>query len=112
MAMASPAAIDYASLCDELDALIQAPPARDGAGRDRVERTLTNGYAGAMRLEAERLRLERRIGEVAAQVSVKHRGAKTEELADLSLRLSHASGELSHLRKLLAAARRRSSAAA
>ena len=60
----------------------------------------------------ERLRLERRIGEVAAQVSVENRGAKTEELADLSLRLSEASTDLERLRALLAQARRRASAAA
>ena len=110
--MASPAAIDFAALCDELGALIDDPPARDKASRARVERTLTDGYAGAMKLEAERLRLERRIGEVAAEVSVEKRGSKTEELAELSIRLTEASGELHHLRELLVAARRRSSAAA
>ena len=110
--MASSAAIDFATLCDELGALIDSPPARDKAARAQVERTLTDGYAGAMSLEAERLRLERRIGEVAAQVSVKNRGAKTEELAELSMRLSRASGDLRHLRELLVAARRRVSAAA
>src|SRR5690242_5151351 len=105
--MASPGAIDFSTLCNQLGALIERPPVSDHAGRAHVERTLTNGYASAMKLEAERLRLERRIGEVAAEVSVKNRGAKTEELADLSLRLSQASGDLEHLRELLAAARRR-----
>lgn len=111
-AMASPGAIDYATLCNQLDALIAAPPAGDRGDQARVEKTLTTGYASAMKLEAERLRLERKIGEVAAQVSVKNRGAKTEELAELSLRLSEASSELEHLRELLAAARRRVTAAA
>jgi hypothetical protein len=110
--MAPRVAIDFVSLCDELGALIAAPPARDQAGRARVERTLTDGYAGAMKLEAERLRLERRIGEVAAQVSVDNRGAKTEELADLSLKLSEASTDLERLRALLAQARQRATAAA
>jgi hypothetical protein len=110
--MVPPAAIDFGALCDELDALIDTPPAHDKAGRARVERTLTDGYAGAMKLEAERLRLERRIGEVAAQVSVDNRGAKTEELADLSLKLSATSSDLERLRELLAQARRRASAAA
>jgi hypothetical protein len=110
--MGSSATIDYASLCDELGALIAAPPAADKASRARVERTLTNGYAGAMKLEAERLRLERRIGEIATQVSVKRRGAETEELAELSLRLSRAAGDLRHLRELLVEARRSSSTAA
>jgi hypothetical protein len=110
--MASSGAIDYATLCDELGALIDGPPARDEIARADVERTLTNGYASAMKLEAERLRLERRISEIAAQVSVKNRGAKTEELADLSLRLSQASGDLRYLRELLVEARRSVSAAA
>ena len=110
--MASPGAIDYMTLCGQLDALIQAPPARDHASRARVEKTLTTGYASAMKLEAERLRLERKIGEVAGQVSVKNRGAKTEELAELSLQLSEASSDLERLRELLTAARRRVSAAA
>ena len=110
--MAPPTPIDFGTLCDELDALIEAPPARDNAARASVERTLTDGYASAMTLEGERLRLERRIGEVAKQVSVANRGAKTEELADLALQLSQASSELEHLRKLLARARRRASAAA
>jgi predicted secreted protein len=110
--MGSSATIDYATLCDELGALIAAPAANDKASRARVERTLTDGYASAMQLEAERLRLERRIGEVAAQVSVRRRGAKTEELAELSLRLSEASGDLHHLRELLVEARRSASKAA
>jgi chromosome segregation ATPase len=112
LAMGSTAAIDFHALCDELDALIAAPPARDRAARARVERTLTDGYAGAMSLEAERLKLERRIGEVAAQVSVKNRGAKTEELAALSSQLSETSEELETLRSRLVKLRQRVSAAA
>jgi hypothetical protein len=111
-AMASPATIDFHALCDELDALIEAPPVRGRAARARIERTLTDGYAGAMSLEAERLKLERRIAEVAGEVSVKNRGAKTEELAELSSRLSATSGDLERLRERLVAVRRRVSAAA
>jgi hypothetical protein len=110
--MAAPAAIDFAALCDDLAAVIEAPPVRDAASRARVERTLTDGYASAMFLEAERLRIERRIGEVAAQVTVQRPGAKTEELAELSLRLTSASADLRRLRELLRVARRRVSAAA
>jgi hypothetical protein len=110
--MPSPAAIDFHTLCDELDALIEGPPARDQADRARFERTLTDGYASAMSLEAERLKLERRIGEVAAQVSVRNRGAKTEELAELSTQLSETSVDLEHLRERLVKLRRRVSAAA
>ena len=101
--MGAPASLDYTLLCGELEDLLSAPLAADDAERSRVERTLTDGYASAMALEAERLRLERRIGEVAAQVSVRNPGAKTEELEDLSIRLSRASTDLRRLRELLAA---------
>lgn len=102
--------IDFGALCDELEALIGAPPRNDDASRARLERTLTDGYAQAMTLEGERLKLERRIGEVASEVTVEQRGAKTEELAELSQRLRRASMELAHLRQLLAAARSASAA--
>src|SRR5262249_9151797 len=63
----------------------------------RMEDTLTEGYAQALALEAERWRLERRIGEVARD------GGATdiEELRSLGTRLSHADGELATLRTLL-----------
>lgn len=108
----SPPAIDFAVLCDELGTLIDSPPASDDAARARVERTLTDGYAHAMALEADRLRLERQLADVAAQVDARDPGAKTVELQDLSARLTVASGDLKHLRGLLAALRRRTSAAA
>jgi hypothetical protein len=108
----SPPAIDFAVLCDELGTLIDAPPARDDAARARVERTLTDGYAHAMALEADGLRLERQIADIAAQLDTRDAGAKTVELQDLSLRLTETSGDLKHLRALLAALRRRASAAA
>jgi uncharacterized coiled-coil protein SlyX len=111
-AMGTSAAIDFHALCDQLDALIEAPPATDPASRASLERTLTDGYASAMSLEAERMKLERRIGEVAAQVSVHNRGAKTEELAALSSQLTETSGELERLRERLVKLRRRVSAAA
>ena len=107
-----PRGVDFSTLCDELEALIGAPARRDAAARAHLERTLTDGYAQALALEGQRLKLERRIGEVAAQVTVERRGAKTEELADLSQRLRQASTDLKHLRELLAAARRSASAAA
>jgi len=108
----SSVAIDFARLCEELRTLNDAPAARYEASRARVERTLTDGYAHAMSLEADRLRLERQIGDVAAQVDVRAPGAKTGELQELSSRLADTSRELEQLRKLLAAARRRPSAAA
>lgn len=105
--MAPPPAIDFGALCDELDALISAPPAADAGARADVERTLTDGYASALTLEAERLRLERRIGEVAAGMNQLRGAREAEELADLSLRLSQASSDLKQLRERLVQLRQR-----
>jgi chromosome segregation ATPase len=110
--MTAPAFTDFSTLCGELDALIEGPPAHDEAARARLERTLTDGYARAHSLEAEQLRIERRIGELASEMSDRDREHKADELAELSLQLSRASADLRHLRKLLADARRRISAAA
>jgi uncharacterized protein YfcZ (UPF0381/DUF406 family) len=106
------AAIDFGALCDELDAIIEGPPARDKATRAHIERTLTDGYARAHVLEAEQLRIERRIAKIAGQMRDRNRDVKADELADLSLQLSRASVDLLHLRKLLAAARRQAVTAA
>jgi hypothetical protein len=62
----------------------------------RMEDTLTEGYAQALALEAERWRLERRIGEVAREGT-----SDFEELRILGTRLSDADGELATLRMLL-----------
>jgi hypothetical protein len=112
MEMTPAAAIDFGTLCGELDALITSPPARDEATRADVERTLTDGYARAHSLEAEQLRIERRIGKIAAEMGDRNQDPKVDELAELSLRLTRAAVDLRHLRELLAAARRATSAAA
>jgi hypothetical protein len=64
---------------------------------DRLESTLTEGYAQALALEAERWRLERRLGEVARE------GGKNvgEELSSIGDRLNTTDGELAQLRRLL-----------
>jgi hypothetical protein len=73
----------------------------------RMEDTLTEGYARALALEAERWRLERRIGEVARE----GRTDIGEELKSLGTRLTHADGELSKLRSLLGTLHERARAA-
>lgn len=110
--MAPPAATDFSTLCGELDALIEGPPPHDEAAQARLERTLTDGYARAHSLEAEQLRIERRISKLASEMSDRDRERKADELAELSLQLSRASVDLRQLRGLLAAARRHTSAAA
>ena len=62
-----------------------------------VEHTLTEGYARALALEAERLRIEKRVVEV-----VKDQGAdQASELRALGSRLTSADGEIERLRALL-----------
>jgi hypothetical protein len=67
----------------------------------RMEDTLTEGYAQALALEAERWRLERRLGEVARAVSGTDGSTFVEELSTLANRLTNADGELTKLRSLL-----------
>ena len=70
---------------------------------ERLEDTLTAGYARALALEAERMRLERRVGELAAVLDE----ASTGELTALARRLSSTDVDLSELRQLLGALRDR-----
>jgi hypothetical protein len=62
-----------------------------------VEDTLTEGYAKALALEAERHRIERRLGEVARDATPD----RAAEIRSLGSRLIDADGELEQLRSLL-----------
>ena len=94
---------EYTVLCEEIRTLLETPVATPQV--ERLENRLTDGYALALALEAERWRLERRIGELGAGVGQgdERPGA---EIATLAARLSHASGRLDSLRSLLVALRR------
>jgi hypothetical protein len=70
----------------------------DESTLEDVEETPTEGYARALELEAERLRIERRIGEVARGDG----GDQAAEIRQLGSRLTHADGELQRLRAVLA----------
>ena len=73
----------------------------DGAGApslDAIESTLTDGYAEALALEAERSRIERRLGEVARDANAEE---NLREFARLAESLEAADGELDRLRALL-----------
>jgi ABC-type branched-subunit amino acid transport system ATPase component len=97
-------------LFEEIQKLLAAPASGAGAPcLGELEHTLTAGYAEALALEAERWRLERRLGEIAGALG--HNGADhTSELKTLAKRLSRTDGELSSLRALLASLRARHSA--
>ena len=106
--MATPAADEYTVLCEELRSLVDGAAAKRGPSLAVLEDRLTEGYARALALEAEQLRLERRIGELGAGVG---RGeAPADEIASLAASLSHASRRLDGLRSLLAALRKRADA--
>jgi hypothetical protein len=72
-----------------------------------MEATLTDGYAQALALEAERWRLERRLGEVARTVDGPDVASFAEEISALAKRLASAEGELTELRTLLGTLRER-----
>ena len=102
---------ETAILLDQIGAMIESPAATDRTlALEDIERTLTDGYAHALSLEAERWRLERRIGEVAAELTDRNKDVKADELTTLARRLSQASGELTRLRGLLVTLRERADA--
>ena len=102
----------------QITALLEAAADEHGPSVERLEDTLTAGYAVALTLEAERLRIERRIAEVAAKLGDKESALGRNELSGLSERLEKADNELVRLRTALvtlknqARAARRAEAAA
>jgi len=57
------------ALLEQIDELLTASSSPDEpATLARLERTLTDGYAHALSLEAEQLRLERRMTELAGEL--------------------------------------------
>jgi hypothetical protein len=73
---------------------------------EKVERTLTDGYAHALELEAERSRLERRIMEITHGMARGDTAKKARELASLAQQLEGNAGALARLRGLLSDLRR------
>ena len=97
------------SLLDQIATLLAAPPPPRGErGRElsRVEQTLTDGYAQALALEAERSRLDRRIREAAAELEDGD-AARASEICGLARRLANTDGDLVRLRTVLGALRAR-----
>jgi hypothetical protein len=87
-----------------IEELLSAPTSGASAPTlERMEDTLTDGYAQALALEAERWRLERRLGEVARTVGGPDRDMSSfvEEVSLLAKRLTRADGELTSLRARL-----------
>jgi hypothetical protein len=89
-------------LRDEIAELLRMP--ENGAGApslDTIESTLTHGYAEKLALEAERSRIERRLGEVARDAGEVSAHSTAAELAELFERLERADQELARLHTLL-----------
>ena len=74
---------------------------------EQLDETLTAGYAAALQLEAERWRIERRIGEVAAAVGQERDDGRVDELGALARSLTEANAQISVLRTLLSSLRDR-----
>ena len=94
---------ELTSLFEEIAALMRT----SGADLDHIERTLTDGYAHALSLEAEKWRLEKRIAQVAQGLKEGDTSKKAHELSSLAQRLDGNAGELTRLRALLSDLRRR-----
>jgi hypothetical protein len=89
----------------EIEALLRAPTSgADAPSLEDMEHALTDGYAHALALEAERSRLQRRLGEAAHDLD---EAGGTEEVSSLAKRLRSADDELSKLRAVLRSLRGR-----
>ena len=95
-------------LLEEISALLDAGGAVDDAAL--LERTLTDGYARALTLEAERRRLEKQIG-ILTVASGTGDDAARRELASLVRRAKRQELDLGALRAQLGRLRRRHSSA-
>jgi hypothetical protein len=72
-----------------------------------IERTLTDGYARALNLEAEKWRLQKQMGEMSASAD----RDSSKELVVLAKKLEAQDGSLAQLRALLVRLRERHSVA-
>ena len=90
------------TLLEQIDELLAEPHSDgDSATLAHLERTLTDGYAYALELEAERWRLEQRLSELAGELHEGDQEEKSQELAQISRRLSSNEAALESLRSTL-----------
>ena len=76
----------------ELLNTIQTMISSETSDLQQIERTLTDGYAHALALEAERSRLERQIAQVAQGIEDGDTAENARELASLTRRLDGNAG--------------------
>src|SRR4051812_41180750 len=101
---------DLAPLLERITGLLTNRPADPGKPLvTEMEDTLTDGYARALQLEAERMRLERRIGELAHRVEGREEADELKAVAarrqDVEVELQGLRDRLGALQKHLAAVR-------
>jgi ABC-type phosphate transport system auxiliary subunit len=90
------------ALLEQIDELLAEPhSAGEPAALDHLERTLTDGYAYALVLESERWRLEQRLSELAGELHEGDQDVKSQELAQISRRLTSNGTALQGLRSTL-----------
>jgi len=93
---------------DDIRDLLTAPdPAASKTLLERVDATLTDGYAHALQLEGERLRIERRFAEVVALLPAGADREHEPELVALAQRLRTSNESIMTLRALLTSLRER-----
>ncbi len=95
---------------EQIDELLASPSTAEEyepAALAQLERTLTDGYAHALSLEAEQIRLERRMSELAGELNEGNQEQKAQELVQVSRRISRARAELARLRGTLSRLRDR-----
>ena len=89
-------ALDRSAVLQDIRALTEAPSPL----LDQVERTLADGYACALGIEATRLRLQRELEGRAAGLSVRA-APRVDEVAGLAQGIARADQELAELRAAL-----------
>jgi hypothetical protein len=94
------------ALLDRISTLLARPEGRDDPAQ--LERTLTDGYAHALSLEAEKSRLQKQLGKATAAAGRGDAGSR-DELRRLAERLEAQDGSLVQLRGQLARLRQRHS---
>lgn len=89
----------------EIRSLLDTPAAGGRPSRGAVEEMLTSGYAYALDLEGQRLRLERRLREVLRSPGPPGARARADEAAALERLLADVERELANVRELLSTLR-------
>ena len=89
---------DRETVLDDIRALTVAPRPQ----LEQVERTLTDGYAHALKLEAQRLRLQRQLERRAVDLPDAPGADRVAEISGLARGVAEADGELAELRQALA----------